>query len=182
MLLLLVPSKSVSTGAVDVEVTLLVSEDPQVFDNIRDYFISCGTWQFFFLKKKMRFQNCKFKVLRQLIMDLSGKIVKHPPPPRNDSFTESGSEHRMLWSKYLASDPDPASRQHGHLFSHFSVLQWHMSPEDYLPSSGVNRCMLSKPVRLVLGGWGPKVGSSCLHYPLSQLSRPLLRLKKTYTH
>lgn len=42
-LLLLVPGKSVSTGVVDVEVTLLVSEDLQVFDNIRDHFISCGT-------------------------------------------------------------------------------------------------------------------------------------------
>lgn len=43
ILLLLVPIKSVSTGVVDVEVTLLVSEDLQVFDNIRDYFISYGT-------------------------------------------------------------------------------------------------------------------------------------------
>lgn len=69
-------------------------------------------------------------------MDLSGKIVKHPPPPQNDSSTESGSERRMLWFKYLGSDTDPASHQHGRLFSHLLVLQLHMSPEDYkVPSS-----------------------------------------------
>lgn len=62
-------------------------------------------------------------------MDLSSKIVKHPPP--HDSSTESGSECRMLWFKYLGSDPDPASHQHGRLFSHFSVLQLHMSSEGY---------------------------------------------------
>lgn len=57
---MLAPVKSVSTGVVDVEVNLLVSEDLQVSDNI--YSSVRQPDSFFF---KMGFQNHKFKVLKE---------------------------------------------------------------------------------------------------------------------
>lgn len=59
---MLAPVKSVSTGVVDVEVNLLVSENLQVSDNIRDYSSVRQPDSFFF---KMGFQNHKFKVLKE---------------------------------------------------------------------------------------------------------------------